>query len=84
MDYRAVDPALGGWDDVAAFRPQFRLMFDAVINHLSAQSAWFRAFLSGDPAFQNDFVTVAGDPDLSRVVRPRALPLLTPFSTPAG
>ena len=84
VDYRAVDPALGGWDDVAAFRPQFRLMFDAVINHLSAQSAWFRAFLSGDPAFQNDFVTVAGDPDLSRVVRPRALPLLTPFATPAG
>ncbi|MCC7359571.1 MAG: sugar phosphorylase [Anaerolineales bacterium] len=84
VDYRAVDPALGGWEDVARFRPRFRLMFDAVINHVSAQSAWFRAFLSGDPAFQNDFITVTGDPDLMRVVRPRALPLLTTFATPGG
>ncbi len=84
IDYRAVDPALGGWEDVARFRPAFRLMFDAVINHLSAESAWFRAFLSGDPAYQRDFITVAGDPDLARVVRPRALPLLTPVDTAAG
>ncbi len=84
VDYRAVDPALGGWDDVARFSPRFRLMFDAVINHLSAESAWFRAFLAGDPAYQSDFITVDGDPDLSRVVRPRALPLLTTFATAAG
>jgi len=84
VDYRAVDPALGGWDDVARFAPGFRLMFDAVINHLSAESAWFRAFLSGDPAYQSDFISIDGDPDLSRVVRPRALPLLTTFETPAG
>lgn len=84
VDYRAVDPALGGWDDVARFAPRYRLMFDAVINHLSAQSAWFRAFLSGDPAYDRDFISVTGDPDLSRVVRPRALPLLTPVTTATG
>ena len=35
IDYRAVDPALGAWDDVARLGQDFRLMFDAVINHVS-------------------------------------------------
>src|SRR3990172_5112015 len=59
-------------------------MFDAVINHASAESAWFQAFLRDDPKYRNYFIVVEGDPDLSRVVRPRALPLLTPFTTPSG
>src|SRR5215213_4663281 len=41
IDYMAVEPSLGTWDDVRAFKPEFRLMFDAVINHISSQSAWF-------------------------------------------
>lgn len=83
VDYRAVDPALGTWDDVARLRG-FRLMFDAVINHASAQSEWFRGFLAGDPRYRDFFVTVEGNPDLAMVVRPRALPLLTRFRTAAG
>jgi sucrose phosphorylase len=83
VDYRSVDPALGTWDDVARLRG-FRLMFDAVINHASAQSEWFRGFLAGDPRYRDFFVTVEGDADLSGVVRPRALPLLTRFRTAAG
>jgi len=83
VDYRAVDPALGTWEDVARLR-SFRLMFDAVINHASAQSEWFKGFLAGDPRYRDFFITVEGDPDLSRVVRPRALPLLTRFQTAAG
>ncbi|MDW8327918.1 MAG: alpha-amylase family glycosyl hydrolase, partial [Anaerolineales bacterium] len=83
VDYRAVDPALGTWDDVACLRG-FRLMFDAVINHASSQSEWFRGFLADDPRYRDFFVTVEGDPDLSLVVRPRALPLLTRFRTAAG
>lgn len=83
-DYVAVDPDLGSWEDIAAFRRNFDLMFDAVFNHLSAQSKWFRRFVAGDPAFSDFFVTVEGDPDLSAVVRPRALPLLTTFQTAAG
>jgi len=59
-------------------------MFDAVINHVSAQSAWFRAFLLGDPRYQDHFIVVEGDADLSGVVRPRALPLLTKFNMPSG
>lgn len=84
IDYRQVDPALGDWNDISAMQEHFRLMFDGVINHISAQSEWFRAFLNDDPQYSDYFIVVEDSPDLSRVVRPRALPLLTTFSTPSG
>jgi glycosidase len=84
IDYRTVDPALGTWDDVCRLGRRFDLMFDAVFNHVSARSEWFQGFLRDDPRYRGWFVTVAGDPDLSAVVRPRALPLLTPFETATG
>ena len=84
IDYIAVDPALGTWDDVRAFKPEFKLMFDAVINHISAQSAWFKGFLSGDPIYKDYFIPTDPNLDLSLVTRPRALPLLSPFETPSG
>ncbi len=83
-DYRAIDPALGDWPDVEQFGASFRLMFDAVINHASVQGAWFQAFLRDESPYKNYFMTVDGNPDLSRVIRPRALPLLTEFQTPSG
>jgi len=78
VDYRQIDSALGSWDDVSAMK-NFRLMFDAVINHISSKSEWFQKFLQDDPRYKEYFITVEGEPDLSQVVRPRALPLLTPF-----
>lgn len=84
VDYRRVDPALGSWDDIAAMRRDFRLMFDLVLNHISSQSEWFQKFLQGDPQYQDYFIVIDGEPDLSQVARPRALPLLTPFQTPSG
>ncbi len=83
-NYCAVDPALGSWNDVERLGRHFDLMFDAVFNHLSAQSEWFQRFVHGDPKFSDFFVTVEGNPDLSQVVRPRALPLLTEFPTAGG
>lgn len=83
VDYRQIDPALGDWDDISAMQ-NFRLMFDGVINHISSQSEWFHRFLQDDPHYKDYFITVDGNPDLSQVVRPRALPLLTPFQTPSG
>jgi glycosidase len=77
IDYRQVDPRLGDWDDVARFSRNFRLMFDAVINHISRQSAWFQGFLRGEAPYTGYFIAVDPDIDLSQVVRPRALPLLT-------
>ncbi len=83
VDYRQIDPALGDWDDISAMQ-NFRLMFDAVINHISSQSEWFQKFLQDDPRYRDYFITIEGNPDLSQVVRPRALPLLTAFQTPSG
>lgn len=84
VDYHAVDPELGTWEDVCRLGRRFDLMFDGVFNHVSAHSAWFQAFLRDDPLYRDWFITIEGDPDLSQVVRPRALPLLTTFHTTAG
>lgn len=83
-DFFRIEPDYGTWEDLAAFRPQFDLMFDAVFNHLSAQGDWFQRFLRDEPDFRDFFVTVKGRPDLSQVVRPRALSLLTEFPTARG
>ncbi|MEK7674344.1 MAG: alpha-amylase family glycosyl hydrolase [Verrucomicrobiota bacterium] len=83
-DYFAVEPGYGTWEDLAALREQFDLMFDAVFNHMSAQGDWFQHFLRDEREFRDFFVTVEGHPDLSQVVRPRALPLVTEFQTVAG
>jgi glucosylglycerate phosphorylase len=84
MDYRAVDPTLGDWSDVERLGGSFRLMFDAVINHASVQGKWFQAFLRDEAPYRDYFLCVKGSPDLSQVVRPRALPLLTEFQTASG
>jgi sucrose phosphorylase len=84
IDYYTVDPALGDWTDIHNLHRDFRLMFDAVFNHISVQSDWFQAFLRGEPPYDGYFITVDPSADLSQVRRPRALPLLTPFETARG
>ena len=44
-DFLAVNPELGDWGDVARLHERFKLMFDFVLNHASAEGEWFRAFL---------------------------------------
>jgi sucrose phosphorylase len=84
IDYYQVDQALGTWGDVAEIAGEFRLMLDAVINHISVESAWFKGFLAGEPEHLPKFIEVDPGLDLSEVVRPRDLPLLTPFMTSRG
>ncbi|MCA9934234.1 MAG: sugar phosphorylase [Anaerolineales bacterium] len=84
VDYWAIDSNLGNWDDVAQTGRHFRLMFDAVINHISAHSAWFQGFLHGNTTYQDYFIAIEPDADLSQVFRPRALPLLTEVETTMG
>ncbi len=84
VDYRQVDTALGTWQDLRALRADFRLMFDAVINHISASSDWFQGFLQDDPRYRDYFIVTDPATDLSQVTRPRALPLLTGFQTTTG
>lgn len=84
VDYRQVNPDLGSWEDVQQLGSRFRLMFDAVINHISASSPWFQAFLRGEAPYTDYFIAVDPAIDLSAVVRPRTLPLLTAFETAQG
>lgn len=79
IDYREVDPAVGTWDDIASIGASCRLGVDAVINHMSAQSAWFERFLAGDPGYAGFFRTRREGGEYGSVVRPRALPLFTTF-----
>jgi len=84
IDYRKVNPASGSWQDVDRLESNFRLMFDAVINHISRESEWFQGYLRNEVPYSAYFITVNPDMDLSMVVRPRALPLLTRVETLEG
>ena len=84
VDYLQVDPALGDWQDVEAIGKDYRLMFDAVINHISAKSDWFASFLKDEAPYTNYFIIEDPLADLSMIVRPRTSPLLTPFETQSG
>jgi sucrose phosphorylase len=84
IDYLAVDPRAGNWDDIGRLGNHFRLMFDLVLNHISCQSAWFQSYLDGQEPYARFFIEVAPETDLSEVTRPRSLPLLTPVETSAG
>ncbi|MFP2237474.1 alpha-amylase family glycosyl hydrolase [Pseudescherichia vulneris] len=80
VDYHQVAPESGDWHDVADLKRSSKLMFDFVCNHMSAKSEWFARYLRQEPGFENFFIAVDPDTDLSAVTRPRALPLLTPFT----
>lgn len=84
IDYRRVEPTMGDWPDVERLGENFRLTFDLVLNHCSAKSDWFQRFLASEPPYDEYFVTADPASDLSQVVRPRSLPLLTEFETARG
>ncbi len=84
IDYRQVDPAAGDWPDVAALGRRYELMFDLVLNHVSRRSEWFRGYVEGREPYTRYFIEVDPAEDVSRVVRPRSLPLLTPVETSRG
>jgi glucosylglycerate phosphorylase len=84
IDYRAVDPVLGDWDDIQSLGRHCHLMFDLVLNHVSQHSRWFQGYLEGHEPYVRYFHEVDPDADVSLVARPRSLPLLTPFATSRG
>ena len=83
-DFFRIDETLGDWTDVARIGEDFNLMFDFVINHFSAESQWFQAYLEDRPGFEHFAIEVDPAADLSTVTRPRSLPLLTPFTKKDG
>lgn len=84
VDYKKINPDLGDWEDVKELAADYHLMFDAVINHISKSSDWFRRYLRCEEPYRNYFITCDPKADYSTVTRPRALPLLTKFETAEG
>lgn len=77
IDFHRINPKLGTWADMRRLGRDFKLMFDLVVNHISAESKWFEFYLKRRPGFEDLAIEVDPAADLSSVVRPRALPLLT-------
>ena len=46
IDHTAVDPRLGGWDDVAELARTHGIMVDAIVNHMSWESSQFQDVLA--------------------------------------
>ena len=84
IHFRNVNPDLGDWPAIQALGENFRLTFDLVLNHISRQSGWFQDYQAGVAPGRRYFIEADPGADLSAVVRPRSLPLLTAVTTPAG
>lgn len=84
IDYSAIDPELGSWEDIENLSKSYDLMLDAVINHISKESAWFEAYRRGDPEFEDFFIEYDPSEDYSEVVRPRSSPLFHAYETADG
>ncbi len=84
INYRKVDAAVGGWEDIHALKNHFDLMFDWVLNHVSRKSSWMRDFCNCILPYRDYFITLPPETDLAAVVRPRTSPLLTPIATKSG
>ena len=80
IDFFAVNPELGDWKDIQRLGSEFQLMFDLVLNHISAKSTWFQNYLKEKTDYKEFAIEVDPSIDLSMVTRPRSLPLLTRFN----
>jgi len=84
MDFFAINPGLGCWEDVGAIGQEFNLMYDYVVNHFSSQSEWFQNYLDDKKGFEEFAIAVDPEADLSMVTRPRSLPLLSQYRKRSG
>ena len=80
IDHTKVDPRLGSWDDVAELSTTHDIMVDAIVNHMSWESAQFQDVLKNGenseyyPMFltmSSVFPNGATEEDLAGIYRPR-------------
>jgi glycosidase len=83
-DFRAVNAALGSWDDIAALGEHFDLTMDLVLNHCSRENLWFVDYIAGQKPACDYFIEVDENTNLSLVTRPRSTPLLAGVRTRRG
>lgn len=89
IDFKEVDPNIGSWEDIERASRSFRLMFDGVVNHISAQSEWFQEYLNGNPEYREFFIDyerpdAIHPEEMARILRPRMSPLLSEVMTIDG
>jgi len=84
MDFFEISPELGSWENVTVIGNDFQLMFDYVVNHFSSKSQWFDNYLAGKKGFEDFAIEVDPASDLTRVTRPRSLPLLSEYKKKDG
>ena len=84
IDYKKLNNEAGTWKEINELSQNYDLMFDAVINHISRESDWFKEYLKGNKVYENYFIECDPTLDYSSVTRPRALPLLTKVDTKNG
>ncbi|MFW5887725.1 MAG: alpha-amylase family glycosyl hydrolase [Bacteriovoracia bacterium] len=85
IDYHEVCSDFGTWKDIKEY--PFQMMFDAVFNHISSKSKWFKKFLQDDEHYQDFFIAFDEKPTdeiIAKVTRPRTHPLLTKYQTAKG
>ncbi len=88
-DFRSVDPKLGTWDDIREIGSEFKLLFDGVLNHASAESLGFQEFLNGHPRYRDVVIHYRSPDDLPPdqrllIRRPRTSDILTRFDSING
>jgi len=92
VDYLEIDKRLGSWQDAngtGEFKADsiggnFELMLDAVVNHISKRSEWFLNYQKGIKPYTYFFTEKNAEFDISKVIRPRALPLFHKYNTVYG
>ena len=84
IDYRQVDKNMGSWRHIRDISRTYTLMVDLVLNHCSAQSRWARLYKKNKRPYNDFFIPVDPDADLSGIFRPRTLPLHHPLETVNG
>jgi sucrose phosphorylase len=89
IDFRAVDPNLGTWHDIERLGNDYKLMFDGVLNHISARSPAFQEFLNGNPDYKDVVISYQSCDELTPeqrkiIVRPRTSDILTEYQSIDG
>src|SRR3989339_473708 len=83
-DFRQVNPSLGTWQDIQALGKEWKLVFDGVVNHVSSDSLYMKAYQHGDPDAEDFFIALPPETDTRSVLRTRTLPLLHEYQTTQG
>jgi len=84
VNYKKVRENHGTWKDIVNLAQSYRIVFDGVINHVSATSTYMIEYCKGNPKFKDFFIEVKSNVDTSKVTRPRNLPLINKYNTILG